>query len=282
MTSVNPLRVYYYENDVLLRFCYSAYEPFNSTNLDSYVVGDKYTPAWEIPSLAKYFIGQNMNFKQAFNNYIRFDMKKDPEAMWAKIEESIRTIYFMKEQQIAQFTTSYPARHFFEMVRFDFTLDSDLNVYLMEANMSPNLASAKYPPNRMIYEPVLYSLFSLAGLTKTSTTPDWKNMAGNEWDMYLLEKDLAVFPEQCSDPKCLNSTDIEACDTDECDLCNRCIPMDIRANIKDAYIEEYSRWHNKRLIPSTSVQAPVPTGQANYYQDKWFIGKCYQDRRWCN
>lgn len=47
MTSVNPLRVYVLD-EVLLRFCAHDYYPFNATDLDSYVVGDDYTPVWEV------------------------------------------------------------------------------------------------------------------------------------------------------------------------------------------------------------------------------------------
>lgn len=57
-------------------------------------------------------------------------------------------------------------RNFFEMMRFDFVVDENLNVYLMEANMSPNLSSAHYPPNRLLYEQVIYNLFSLVGLAE--------------------------------------------------------------------------------------------------------------------
>lgn len=48
MTSVEPLRVYILDSDVLLRFCAHPYLPFNSSDLDSYVVGDDYTPIWEV------------------------------------------------------------------------------------------------------------------------------------------------------------------------------------------------------------------------------------------
>ena len=41
------------------------------------------------------------------------------------------------------------------MVRFDFALDEDLNVYLMEANMSPNLSSNHFAPNKLLYEQVV-------------------------------------------------------------------------------------------------------------------------------
>lgn len=50
------------------------------------------------------------------------------------------------------------------MVRFDFIVDEDLKVYLMEANMSPNLSSAHFPPNQLLFEQVLYNLFTLVGI----------------------------------------------------------------------------------------------------------------------
>ena len=172
------------------------------------------------------------------------------------------------------------------MVRFDFTLDEDLNVFLMEANMSPNLASAKYPPNKQIYEPVLYSLFHLTGLTRTPLTPSWNTLSSDtEWDMFLLERDLSILPDICSDAKChtKNGT-TSGCETeDHCDACFHCLTDEFKLTLKDAYLEEYSRWHNKRLIPSTSVESPVSSSSVNnYLQDKWFIGKCLQDPKWCN
>ena len=36
----------------------------------------------------------------------------------------------------------------------DFVIDEDLKVYLMEANMSPNLSSAHFPANALLYEQV--------------------------------------------------------------------------------------------------------------------------------
>lgn len=48
ITSVLPLRVYIYEGDVLLRFCPKDYKPFDADDVDKYVVGDDYTPLWEV------------------------------------------------------------------------------------------------------------------------------------------------------------------------------------------------------------------------------------------
>jgi tubulin monoglycylase TTLL15 len=55
-------------------------------------------------------------------------------------------------------------RNFFELMRFDFVIDEDLNIYLLEANMSPNLSSAHFPPNQLLYEQVLYNMMGLLGL----------------------------------------------------------------------------------------------------------------------
>ena len=37
------------------------------------------------------------------------------------------------------------------MIRFDLIVDNDLQVYLMEGNMSPNLSSAHFLPNKLLY-----------------------------------------------------------------------------------------------------------------------------------
>jgi tubulin monoglycylase TTLL15 len=55
--------------------------------------------------------------------------------------------------------------HFFETVRFDMILDQQLNPYIMEVNMSPNLTPAKdkYEENGKIYEQMIYSVVKMIG-----------------------------------------------------------------------------------------------------------------------
>lgn len=50
-----------------------------------------------------------MNMKMSLNAYIREKLKKDPNAIWSQIEESIKTIYFMKEEQMYKLAGAYPS-----------------------------------------------------------------------------------------------------------------------------------------------------------------------------
>lgn len=52
----------------------------------------------------------------------------------------------------------------FKIKKF-FTLLIFKYVNLFKVNMSPNLSSAHYSQNRLIYEQVLFNLFAIVGLT---------------------------------------------------------------------------------------------------------------------
>lgn len=62
-------------------------------------------------------------------------------------------------------TFRFKSKHnFFEMMRIDFVIDENLNIYMLEANMSPNLSSAHFPPNKLLYQQVLYNVLGLVGV----------------------------------------------------------------------------------------------------------------------
>lgn len=164
ITSIDPLRVYAYKGDVLFRFCPIKYHPFDPEVVDKYVVGDDYLPIWNVPSLKQYYTQLGFSMKESFDSYVR-STGKDPQKMWHDCFEAIRSVVLQKEPQIRDVLKRFKSsRNFFELVRFDFTVDEDLNVFMMEANMSPNLSSAHFAPNQLLYEQVLYNLFALIGV----------------------------------------------------------------------------------------------------------------------
>ena len=60
---------------------------------------------------------------------------------------------------------NFSTHHFFELVRFDFIFDENLEPYVMEVNMSPNLtpAAEMYEENTIIYEQLIYNTVNMIG-----------------------------------------------------------------------------------------------------------------------
>jgi hypothetical protein len=67
VTSLNPLRVYLYDAEALLRFCPQDYHPFDAQKLDSYVIGDDYTPIWEVINCIKFAVSLILTIRSTWS-----------------------------------------------------------------------------------------------------------------------------------------------------------------------------------------------------------------------
>ncbi|XP_064460438.1 probable tubulin polyglutamylase ttll-15 [Ornithodoros turicata] len=272
MTSLNPLRVYTYSGDVLLRFCSRPYnDPFDPEDVDSYVVGDDYTPVWQMPSLKNFYVNGSLSMKESLSLYLR-KSKKDEKKMWTEIENAIADVYFEKERDMINAASKYKASggtgHFFELVRFDFVVDEHLRVFLMEANMSPNLSSAHFSQNRILYEQVVYNVLSVIGLGNRATKG-----TKDHHDSVVSDKNIMVFPDACFAHTC------QKCASDvRCKLCQKCLTRTQKQTLKDTFVEHLNRGDLTRIIPAMNKGALSP---ANELLWTWFEGKCQLDPHFC-
>ncbi|XP_067680805.1 probable tubulin polyglutamylase ttll-15 isoform X1 [Haliotis asinina] len=288
LTSIDPLRLYIVEGDALFRFCVKDYYPFDYHVLEKYVVKDDYTPMWKLPSLKKMYEDMNYSFINTFNAYLQkkgLNYKK----VWDDIRSAILTVYKDKEAKLVEASNKYKStRNFFEMVRFDFVLDEDLNVYLMEANMSPNLSSLHFAQNKRLYEHVIFNLLGLVGLIHP-TANNFYSSSDDELAMQVSDKDISVFPDVCSSSRCHNH-----CNNLECKLCSECLTTEWHLQLKLAYLEHVRRGSCRRLFPEpmnqTEAQLWKPGKEPASFSkltDKnklislWFMGKCQMDSAFC-
>ena len=231
----------------------------------------------QMPSLKKYFVDGTLNFRKTFDTYLR-SIGKDPSAMWTKIEDSIRSVYIEKHAMMERMGRMYGStRHFFEMVRFDFVVDEDLDIYLMEANMSPNLSSLHFAPNKILYEQVVFNVLSLVGLTHHLSIHNWQNRNDEIWNMMVSDKDLSVYEELCMSDDCHLS-----CKDPKCRVCFYCLDAYTKLALKDAYIEHSAKHNQKRIIPSVNATSQVAPGVHNELQHIWFTGMCLKNVAWCS
>ncbi|KAG5887696.1 hypothetical protein JTB14_002017 [Gonioctena quinquepunctata] len=283
ITSVEPLRIYIYNGEALLRFCPTKYYPFDPENLDKYVVGDDYLPVWEVPALDYYYNELGFGMRDSLNAHLQ-SKGKDPAVIWEQIEDAIRTIILAKEPLIVDILRKFKSkRNFFEMMRFDFVIDEDLKIYLLEANMSPNLSSAHFPPNRLLYQQVLYNVFGLLGVGEMLSRNSLALRSKSEEEMLVSDKNLAVFPKECNSNICRDS-----CVSPDCHLCKPCLSPDTRQYLVQSFKEHLNKGDCKRIFPPPMDREEILKGinlenysSENQLQYMWFQGKCMLDPSWC-
>ncbi|CAG0920779.1 unnamed protein product [Notodromas monacha] len=285
ITSVNPLRVYIYEGEVLFRFCPAEYYPFDPVNLDKYVVGDDYLPLWKVPSLSPFYNKLGLGMKDSFNAYLRANGRND--STWLRdVKAAIQDILLSVESMMMNLITKYPHKEvFFEMTRFDFVLDENLKPFLMEANMSPNLSSKHFPPNRFLYEEVLYNLMSLVGLARHISSDTLLYRSDDEEVMEVKDKDISVFQELCASKKCAEDCSVKECKS----FCVHCYSQGEKAELKRAYKEHLNRMRYRRVLPfpmypsNAKEEFEEKRGlfDSNVWMLRWFRGMCLKDISFC-
>ena len=99
ITSVNPLRFYYYSDNVVIRLCSRPYDPNNFDDIKTYVINDEHIAGAKFKKIDEYY-NKSYSFKTAMNAYFTekgYDMSK----VWNQVEDCIRSVivsrnaYFM-------------------------------------------------------------------------------------------------------------------------------------------------------------------------------------------
>uniref|UniRef100_A0A1A9WPS8 Tubulin-tyrosine ligase n=1 Tax=Glossina brevipalpis TaxID=37001 RepID=A0A1A9WPS8_9MUSC len=234
ITAINPLRLYIYTGDVLFRYCPIKYYPFNVSIIDKYVVGDDYLPTWQVPSLVKYYEDFDGSMRNSFDAYVRdnYNDTMDPSIIWLQVEDIIRETVLAKEKHIIHILQSYKNLKFFELMRFDLIIDENLRVYLMEANMSPNLSSAHFKPNALLYEQILYSVFTLVGISLPVRATLTERSDDDIEEMITSAKNLATNLNICNKSNCA-----KFCNSEYCNLCLSCLTGSEYEILKRSHLE---------------------------------------------
>ncbi|KAL9693101.1 hypothetical protein quinque_012386 [Culex quinquefasciatus] len=281
ITSIDPLRIYIYKGDILFRYCPSKYFPFDAENLDKYIVGDDYLPTWDVPALNPFYTKLGHGMKDSFDAYIR-STGRDPTTIWEQVEDAIRLAILKKEPLLAGILPRYASkRNFFEMMRFDLVVDNQLRVFLMEANMSPNLSSAHFKPNRLLYEQVIYNFLRLVGVGSDLRRESFRKRSTETEAMLSSLKNLVTDGNRCSEAPCL-----ESCAPEECNLCVSCLNGADLKDLHSAYREHLNRGDMKRIFPVPKADQSRRVDEAelspkNRWMSRWFDEKCKIDTSYC-
>jgi tubulin monoglycylase TTLL15 len=285
IAGVDPLRVYVYEEEFLLRFCAKDYRPLNISNIDQYVVTDNYSPVWETPIIGEKYAKHMLSAKESFLTYMKdHGYGTEVKRIMQEMKEIIRSVLQHFEPSLVNAIKKYgDPKHFFELVRFDFIIDESLKVWLMEINMSPNLDPSHFPPNVVMYEQVFFSTLSLIGLIRAG---GYTYNGEFESIMLVRERDLHLPLVECYNRECTG------CKLSICSLCSQCITPKEEYILKQAFLEHLGRRNFARVIPPPIEEPSKLTGvedsrdeqltPTNRLLTRWFRGKCLQHVGWCS
>ena len=168
LTSLQPIRAYAY-NDIVLRFCPKDHrEQLDPADIGSYVVADDYTAPWNLDGFARYRDGNRYTV-----DMLRYCLSQHgsslewTDALPAQCLGAVRAIIEHHAEDMLQHCSEYPGgqQQFFELYRFDFVFDEQLNAHLMEVNFSPNLSAVARPPLDDLFARLIRDAFSLVGLS---------------------------------------------------------------------------------------------------------------------
>lgn len=101
ISSINPLRIYRHDHEILLRFCAKKYHPFDPEDTDRYVVQDGHKSFYEMQAFGDDYRKYAGSMKHLFERYLRmrgFNVKK----MWEEMDKAIVTLVKNSEDLMIQ------------------------------------------------------------------------------------------------------------------------------------------------------------------------------------
>jgi tubulin monoglycylase TTLL15 len=96
ISSIDPLRVYYYTKNILMRFCPVPYDKNDFSNLDSYVVTPTNIPVVEFNGTREFY-DAGYTHREAFEAFVRRS-GGSVDSVWFQVEDCIRSIVMTRER----------------------------------------------------------------------------------------------------------------------------------------------------------------------------------------
>lgn len=251
ITSVNPLRVYFYARDSIFRICPLPYDANDTENMDRHIITPTQLLAFDFPALKKY-MDHNYLPKSAFELYFA-KHGVDSNKIYEQAENIVREIILEREHFLVKAVEKYPSKFsFFELIRVDMMLDKNLKLHVIEMNQHPNLhAFPKFKKFRATYENVIFNMFNVVGAGSTWKKKEMRFSSYQEELMVMGTAGILVKPELCVNYPCN-----ETCPT-ECNLCKNCMTSTQSYDLIQAYQEAMHVGAFKRIFPVPNVSVSV-------------------------
>ncbi|XP_072029681.1 probable tubulin polyglutamylase ttll-15 isoform X1 [Amphiura filiformis] len=158
-------------------------------------------------------------------------------------------------------------------MRWDFLLDEELNIHLVEANMSPDLMQEGVRQIRTKNEHLIFSAMNTMGY----------NLGGGH-KHGIRDSDIFLDIHICHTDTC------QDCSKQQCRLCSKCLSEDDTKMLKVSFAENINRQGLRRVYPPQMTQKDARSydetkdrqlSVSDQINMAWFRQKCIEDSAWC-
>ncbi|XP_072037308.1 uncharacterized protein [Amphiura filiformis] len=284
-TSARPLRAYVLDSIMVLRFCAKAYTPNNLTDFRSYISdGMEFGAQFirQMDSLKNFSLKQHYSTTQSLYAYVDL-LGGNSSTINIQISDAIQDVLSTRNDLIGKNVDS--RSRYFQWTRWDFILDSNLKVHLMEANNNPAMSSVTVRADRQdeqICHNTVYNLFRVLGIAS------FYDFHKANIPYVIRDSDIHVEKAICYTSVC------NLCKSKECQLCSKCLSDTDRDILKSVFWEHLRRGETRRVYPIVIEQPTEPDGDSisrtynssstadNALTKEWLRLKCLLDIQWCN
>lgn len=101
VTSIDPLRLYIYDGQMVLRFCLEKYHPFDAKNINKYVIHDGFQYGYTLPFVGKHINVTKFSLRSAFEA-VMLNKGYNVQKVFKQMEEIIVDVYSQQEMKLLQ------------------------------------------------------------------------------------------------------------------------------------------------------------------------------------
>ncbi|XP_072025734.1 probable tubulin polyglutamylase ttll-15 [Amphiura filiformis] len=281
ITSFSPLRVYTLDdNGWLVRIANKPYHPVNYNDFETFLTNVGSNNLFEFEPMRRFFDHTGYSRRQALFAHLLSDLgieQSKVQSIRKQVSDAVEDVVFNRRDMLGIALNGNgqigKKESFFEVMRWDFILDEDMKVYLIEANMSPNMMQTHFMA-RARNNNLLFSTINTIGYLHGS----W-NTNG------IRDTDINVDLKVCFTKIC------EICELKECWLCSKCLPNGMKQMLRTSYMEHVNRLSLQRVYPKPMDQEVahrllqeqnIRNISREFINQAWITAKCVEDDYWCS
>ncbi|XP_072041660.1 probable tubulin polyglutamylase ttll-15 [Amphiura filiformis] len=283
LTSVEPMRAYIF-HDPINRVANKPFYPININDNQTYLTDGEfrdevYVSFYTFPETRTYMNHHGYSRWIAAKTYAQI-RGLDTSKVMPQLLEAVRGVLLnLRPRLVRQYKHYFKDRalrqrsNLFELSRWDFIVDEDLNAYLLEANLSPEITTRNH----------------ISNIGNTRTLHSLLMMTRHSKNVRVRDSNVNVVSGVCYEQRCQHCTDTE------CQLCAQCLSSSDKTILKTTFAEHINRSGYLRTYPEpmTQEEASLPystpsddvdvnnLSKSENLNREWLRLKCIHDYYWC-